>query len=227
MRKYLYILLILFIVGLTPRPAKAFVIMDSITKIEEIAEMAVEIIKTFEEKAIKLNSAQRDQKLGEMGRTAHRYYDTISRQLRGERELSFLEVPTFLKGSANSVDAAEAVIIKEYIPVYGEDDMQKAKIQTRKNTEVRQNQIADLYAKAHAFRNQNEYERHQQVATPKPENARELVETGRAYTEKTMQRFIDVINMETILLDLDNTEMLMDADPIRLDTAKETTEGEG
>ena len=56
-----------------------------------------------------------------------------------------------------------------------------------------------------------------------PTNTRELIEAGRAYNEKMIQRYVDILSMESAMLDFDNTTILMAADPRRLQRAKEVT----
>lgn len=227
MKNYFYIFLSFIFAGLLPHSAKAFIIMDAGTKIEDVVEMTIELVKTKSEEIIKKEADQRDQKLGEMGRSAHKYYDTLFRHLRQKRKLNFLDVPSFLKGAVNSVDEAEKVVMAQYIPFYDKNDMNHAKLQERKNTEAKQTLATDLYAKSYTLRNYLAKERLDPAPIPQPENTRELIETGRAYTEKTIQRFNDVLMMEATLLDYENSQEMMSADPIRLDTAMEKEETSG
>lgn len=221
MRYYFYIFIFLLLAVSIPSGARALIIMDAATKVEDVVEMTIEVIKTLDEKMIALEAKQRDQKLGEMGRGAQRYYDTLFRELRKDRKLNFLDVPSFLAGSVNSIDKAEKEIKEKYIAVFDKNDTAISQLQSRLNNEIEQNLAVDTYTKAYTLRNHLARERQNAVPVPKPENTRELIETGRAYTEKTIQRFNDVLVMETFLLDFENTEVLMDTDPIRLGTAKE------
>ena len=131
-------------------------------------------------------------------------------------------MPSYIAGVATSVGGVYNQVRDNYIPTFtGEDDSVTKNRQERHNMEVQHNLVADVYAKAFVLRNNLVDERKKGDIETEATNSRELVETGRAYNEKIIQRYVDILAIESALLDLENTETLMAADPDRLSLANE------
>ena len=226
MRTYLYIIVAIACIFAPLRSAHAISIKDVATKIEDIAEGAIELMKKAEEQLHKLEAAARDSKLGQMGAKAHQHYNNVKSFLKQDRLLANLKVPSYLAQSTTSVDKTYEKVEDNYVPVYGGgQDSQKKTKQERHNMEIQHNLVADIYAKAYVLRNYLVDERKKGDTESKPTNTRELIETGRAYNEKIVLRYVDILNLESALLDFENTDVLMNADPLRLQLAKEKDSG--
>ena len=135
-----------------------------------------------------------------------------------------LKVPSYLTNVATSVDGTYNQIKEKYVPTYGGgNDAAKKNNQERHNMEVQHNLVSDVYSRAFVLRNTLVDERKKGELSVEPTNTRELIEAGRAYNEKMIQRYVDILSMESAMLDFDNTTILMAADPRRLQRAKEVT----
>lgn len=223
MRTYFYIIVILSLFALPYRSAHAISIKDVATKIEDVSEGAVEWIKKAHEDISAAEAKARDSKLGKMGKKAHEGYTKVSKFLMKKRKLAGLQVPSYITGVATSVDGVYNKVRDNYMPTFtGENDSVTKNRQERHNMEVQHNLVADVYAKAFVLRNNLVDERKQGDIETKPTNTRELIETGRAYNEKIIQRYVDILAIEAALLDMENTEVLMAADPDRLSLAKQS-----
>ncbi len=226
MRTYLYILLGLLVICTPQKSAQAISIRDTATKIEDILEGAIEWMKMASEKISKAEAAMRDSKLGKMGKAAHDGYKEAKKFLKKDRKLAGLKVPSYLAKAATSVDRVYGQIQNKYIPTFGGGgDSDLKENQERHNMEIQHNLVADIYAKAYVLRNNLIDERKKGEKEVTATNTRELIEVGRAYNEKIAQRYVDILNMEAALLDFENTDVLMGADPIRLQLAKEGAQG--
>ena len=212
---------------LAPQPVQAFSIRDSGTKIVDILEGTIEWMKKASEEISKAEAALRDSKLGKMGAKAHEGYTKVNKHLIKDRKLGKVKVPSYLVNVATSVDGVYAKVRDNYIPTFegGDDSLTKAR-QERHNMEIQHNLVADIYAKAYVLRNNLVDERKKGDIETNPTNTRELIETGRAYNEKIVQRYVDILTMDAALLDFENTDVLMSADPLRLQLAKETAKGD-
>ncbi|MBQ8436876.1 MAG: hypothetical protein IJX20_04420 [Alphaproteobacteria bacterium] len=223
MRTYLHILLLASLILLPCRTVQAFSIKDAATKIQDVVEEITEVAKWAEEKISAAETKLRDSKLGKMGTKAHQYYKDVNNFLITGRKLANLKVPTYMAGATTSVDGVYDIVSNRYIQTYsGKDDSETKKRQERHNMEIQHNLIADIYAKAYVLRNNLIEERKKGDIETTPTNTRELIEVGRAYNEKIVQRYVDILNLEAALLDFENTDVLMNADPKRLQLAKET-----
>ena len=227
MKSYFYIFLALAFIMLPSKRAEAFVIFDVSTKVQDIAEKVIEWAKYASERISASEHKLRDSKLGKMGAKAHEHYTKLNKFLIRDRKLGMLKVPTYISSVATSVDGTYAQIQAKYVPTFGGgQDAAKKNNQARHNMEVQHNLVADVYARAFTLRNTLVEERKKGELSVKPENTRELIEAGRAYNEKMIQRYVDILSMETAMLDFDNTSVLMEADPRRLQRAKDVS-GDG
>ena len=231
MRKQFYIILgLLGISVFLPRSSYAFGIpvSDALTKAQDIIEKVTETLKKAQEKVSEAESAVRDSKIGEYGNKALEGYNYINDRLTlgrnllaGDLKLAPLDVPSYLKGKTNDVDAAEEAIKTEYIAKYGSgDDMAKSKHQKRQDMEVQHNNIASIYAKAYSLRYHLKKAREEQ-GDPQVdlENSRELIQAGRAYAENVNRRLLDIIAMEMAVLEFESTEVVYASDSRRTDLA--------
>ena len=206
------------------KSAQSFIIFDVSTKVQDIVEKMYEWAKYANEQASRAENKLRDSKLGQMGTTAHQHYTQLNKFLIQDRKLGMLKVPSYLTGVATSVDGTYNQIKEKYVPTFGGgNDAAKKNTQERHNMEVQHNLVADVYAKAFVLRNNLVDERKKGELVVEPRNSRELIETGRAYNEKMVQRYVDILSMESAMLDFDNTSILMVADPRRLQRAKEVS----
>ena len=222
MRTCIYIIVVWAFIALPYRSAQAISIKDIATKIEDVLEGAIEWMKKANEDISAAEAKARDSKLGKMGKKAHDGYTKVSKFLIKDRKLGGLQVPSYLTGVATSVDGVYNQVRTKYMPTFtGKDDSVTQNRQRRHNMEVQHNLVADVYAKAFVLRNNLVDERKKGDIETKPTNSRELIETGRAYNEKIVQRYVDILAIEAALLDMENTEVLMSADPDRLQLAKE------
>lgn len=227
MKNYLYIILALLFIIAPSGKAQAFVIFDVSTKVQDIVEKTLELAKYAEERASAIEAKVRDSKLGQMGMKAHEHYTKLNKFLIQDRKIGMLKVPTYLTNVATSVDGTYNQIKEKYVPTFGGgDDAKKKNDQARHNMEVQHNLVADVYARAFVLRNTLIEERKKGELPVEPTNTRELIEAGRAYNEKMIQRYVDILSMETAMLDFDNTSVLMEADPRRLQRAKDVS-GDG
>ena len=227
MKNYIYIILTLLFMIAPSGKAQAFVIFDVSTKVQDIVEKTLELAKYAEERASAIEAKVRDSKLGQMGEKAHQHYTKLNQFLIQDRKLGMLKVPSYLTNVATSVDGTYNQIKEKYVPTFGGgDDAKKKNDQARHNMEVQHNLVADVYARAFVLRNTLIEERKKGELPVEPTNTRELIEAGRAYNEKMIQRYVDILSMETAMLDFDNTSVLMEADPRRLQRAKDVS-GDG
>ena len=223
MRNYLCIFLFFLLVVLSPHPAYAIKIkiFDIATKAEDVVEKLTELKKKVEEQIDKVNSKIQNSKLGKMGKDAHKLYSDLKPTLIKSRNLAGLKVPSYFADITSSVDSIYKEVEDNFVLKYlNSNDSKVKQEQERHNMEIQHNLIADVYAKSYALRNTLIKERQEEKKEVKPENTRELIETGRAYNEKILQRYIDVLNLEATLLDFENTRVLMIADPVRLQRAE-------
>ncbi len=231
MKKQLYIIpLICGSLLFFARPAFSFgvPVSDALTKIEDVIEKVTEVLKTAEEKVSDAESALRDSKIGEFGNKALNGYNYINDRLTlgrnllaGDLKQAPLDVPSYLKGKTNDVDAAEAAIKTEYIAKYGSgDDTVKSKYQKRQDMEVQHNNIASIYAKAYALRYHLKKARQEQ-GDPQVDlkDSRALIQAGRAYAENVNRRLLDMIALEMALMEFDSTEVVYASDARRNDLA--------
>lgn len=222
MRTCLYIIALFSFLALPYHSAHAIAIKDIATKIEDVLEGSIEWMKKANEDISAAEAKARDSKLGKMGKDAHEKYSKVSKFLITKRKLAGLKVPSYISGVATSVDGVYNKVRDNYMPTFtGEDDSVTKNRQKRHNMEVQHNLVADVYAKAFVLRNNLVDERKKGEMETQPTNTRELIETGRAYNEKIVQRYVDILAIESAMLDLENTEVLMSADPDRLRLAKE------
>lgn len=224
MRNCIYIFLSLIMLAAPLKSAQAFIIFDVSTKVQDIVEKITEWAKYANEKISAQEAKIRDSKLGQMGQKAHEHYTKLNKFLIQDRKLGMLKVPSYLTNVATSVDGTYNQIKEKYVPTYGGgNDAAKKNNQERHNMEVQHNLVADVYARAFVLRNTLVDERKKGELSVEPTNTRELIEAGRAYNEKMIQRYVDILSMESAMLDFDNTAILMAADPRRLQRAKEVT----
>ncbi len=213
---------------LLPCQARALMVSDALTKAQDKIEETTEILKMAQEKVSDAEAKMRDSKIGEFGKKAMEGYNYINDRLTmgrnllaGDLKLSPLDVPSYLSGKTNDVDAAQEVIKTEYIAKYGSgDDTTKSKHQKRQDMEAQHNNVATIYAKAYSIRYYLKKARQEQ---PDPqvdlEDSRKLIQAGRAYAESTNRRLLDMIAMEMALLEFESSEVVFASKSQRNDLA--------
>ena len=225
MKNYRYIILLLIFMLIPSGQAQAFVIFDVSTQVQDIVEKVTEWAKFANEKISAAENKVRDSKLGQMGAKAHTHYTKLNKFLIQERKLGMLKVPSYMTNVATSVDGTYSQVRNKYVQVFGGGDTAKKKNdQTRHNMEVQHNLVADVYARAFVLRNNLIEERKKGELSVEPTNTRELIEAGRKKKKKMIQRYVDILSMESAMLDFDNTAILMSADPRRLQRAKDSSD---
>lgn len=119
-------------------------VSDALTKAQDKIEETTEVLKMAQEKISDAESKMRDSKIGGIWQKGHGGYNYINDRLTmgrnllaGDLKLSPLDVPSYLSGKTNDVDAAQETIKTEYIAKYGSGgDTTKSKHQKRQDMEA-------------------------------------------------------------------------------------------
>lgn len=176
---------------------------DMVENVNAVAEKVEEgkqaVQKTIEEA-----------KSGKFGLGAIKSYTKTLSSINLNRMVPEVQLPCGLGKNVNNSDKLAQSVKNNYIGTISEDgdQMQDAKINELKRTEVMQENISSLYAHALATRVNLAKEREMPETELKSENTREIIQSNRAISDKMLKRWNDMLFMVAQIDEFDSSKEL-------------------